>query len=141
VKIYSINRQRDLKVPSSFVVSIVRIVLQLEKTSCESLSVYFVTEKRICELHQQFFNDPSPTDCISFPINKEILGEVFVCPRTALRYVKKHGGDPYREVALYIIHGVLHLLGYDDLEPSQRRVMRKKEKRCMERSNELGVFS
>ena len=141
MKIYSINKQRDLKIPKGFAVSILRSVLELEKASCELLSVYFVTEKKICELHQQFFDDPTPTDCISFPLNKEFLGEVFVCPRTALHYVAKKGGDPLREVALYLIHGVLHLLGYDDLEPAQRRIMRKKEKRCMDRSNELGIFS
>lgn len=141
MKIYSINRQRALKIPKNFTTSLVRVVLELEKVCCKTVFVYFVTEKRICDLHQQFFNDPSPTDCISFPIDKELLGEVFVCPRTALNYVKKNGGDPYQEVALYIIHGILHLLGYDDLAPAQRRVMRKKEKRCMERSNELGIFS
>lgn len=111
--------------------SIVRKVLQLYQSNCSEVTVYFVTDRRICDLHQQFFNDPSSTDCISFPIDHELLGEIFVCPKTALQYCADRGLDPFEEVALYVIHGILHLLGYDDLEPLQRRTMRKNEKKCM----------
>jgi probable rRNA maturation factor len=111
--------------------SLVQSVLQYQTSLCREVSIYFVTERRICDLHLEFFNDPTPTDCISFPIDSDLLGEVFVCPKTALRYSTKHSLDPYEEVALYVIHGILHLMGYDDLEPSQRRIMRKKEKLCM----------
>ena len=131
MKVYVSNRQKDLKISSSSVRKLVREVLDHQSVDCREISIYFVTEKRICALHQQFFNDPSSTDCITFPIDSETLGEIFVCPKTALAYCKKHGGDPHSETALYIIHGILHLLGYDDLKPAKKRVMRKKEKECM----------
>jgi probable rRNA maturation factor len=115
----------------SSVRKLVRSVLELEDVECEEVSIYFVTQRRICDLHKQFFNDPTPTDCISFPIDSEILGEVFICPKTAICYSTPLKQDPYDEVALYIIHGILHLIGYEDIDPNARRAMRKKEKKCM----------
>ncbi len=56
------------------------------------------------------------------------LGEVFVCPKTALEYVQKKGGNPYLETSLYLVHGILHLLGYDDLTPKERTKMRQQER-------------
>ena len=106
-------------------------VLDLKKIQCEEVSLYFVTERAICQLHRQFFDDPSPTDCITFPIDQETLGEIFVCPKVAICYASEMQIDPYEEVALYIIHGLLHLIGYDDLTPPERRIMRKNEKKCM----------
>jgi len=105
--------------------------MQHLKCSHEEVSVYFVTTKQICALHDEFFNDPSPTDCISFPIDEHHLGEIFVCPETALTYAKKHNLDPRKELTLYLVHGILHCLGFDDLTPPEKRRMRKKEKHCM----------
>ncbi len=106
----------------------------LEHLHCphDEVSVYFVTTKQICSLHEQFFNDPSPTDCISFPLDTHHLGEIFICPETALLYAKKHTLDPRKELTLYLVHGILHCLGFDDLTPKQKRTMRKKEKHCMQ---------
>lgn len=131
------NQQKDLALVSSAARKIAHVVLDLEKSNCRELTIYFVSERRICGLHQMYFADPSPTDCISFPIDSEILGDVFVCPKTAIEYAKKHNSDIYEEVALYIIHGILHLLGFDDLTPSDRRIMRKKEKKCMAACKEM----
>jgi probable rRNA maturation factor len=120
-----------MKLSLPVVRKLVQAVLKLQNSKCREVSIYFVTERRICELHEEFFKDPSPTDCISCPIDNEILGEIFVCPKAALRYCACHDEDPYKELALYIIHGILHLMGYDDLEASKRRTMRKNEKKCM----------
>lgn len=107
---------------------------------CDEVSIYLVSTKAICKLHEEFFQDPSTTDCISFPLDKKHLGEIFVCPATAVAYAKKKKLNPYRETALYIVHGLLHLLGYDDLRAKDKRTMRKKEKSCMAHLNGLGVF-
>jgi probable rRNA maturation factor len=114
--------------------------LAFEQISCRELSVYFVTEQRITQLHEEFFNDPTPTDCITFPIDEDFLGELFICPKTAQIYAAKHHLNPYEETSLYVVHGILHLLGYDDLTPAKRRTMRKKEKKCMAHLNALGVI-
>jgi probable rRNA maturation factor len=135
------KKQKDLKISSKSVKALVQAVLTHEKAAdWEEVSIYFVTEKSICQLHDEFFQDPSSTDCISFPMGVDgTLGEVFVCPKTAILYAEKKGLDPYQETALYVIHGLLHLLGYDDLEEKTRRVMRKKEKSCMRHVNDLNI--
>jgi probable rRNA maturation factor len=133
------NQQRDLKLSLKAVRILIRETLALERVPCREISIYFVTQKRISDLHQEYFNDPTPTDCITFPIDDETLGEVFVCPKVALAYCEKNGGDPHTETSLYIVHGILHLLGYDDLEPGKRRTMRKKEKKCMAHLNDLKI--
>lgn len=133
------NRQKDLQIDKSSIRTLVLAILKYLKVSFEEVSIYLVSEKQICQLHDQFFQDPSPTDCISFPIDDSCLGEVFVCPKVALEYTQKRGLDPKTEVTLYIIHGILHLLGYDDLEPSQRKTMRKKEKSCMRQLEKLKI--
>ena len=85
-------------------------------------------KRKISLLHKEFFDDPSPTDCITFPVDSEYLGDIFVCPRVAEEYCPK---EPYVETSLYIIHAILHLLGYDDIEDSTRKVMHKEQNRLL----------
>ncbi len=98
------SRQTALKFSLPSVKAIVKQVLAEEGQRCDEVSIYFVDTEEICELHDQFFNDPSPTDCISFPMDEEedafnyrILGDVFVCPATAVQYAEAHQVDPYDE--------------------------------------------
>lgn len=126
------NDQKALPIPKRLISQIVKEVLTFLQVDCKEISIYFTTVKTISELHQQFFNDPTPTDCISFPIDQEHLGEVFVCPSVAIDYAKKHDIEPLHETILYMIHGILHLIGYDDLDPVSKRIMRRMEKKCME---------
>lgn len=117
--------------------SVVKEVLHAEGFSTDELAVYFVSQKEIARLHEQFFNDPSPTDCITLPIDGckktevgyHLLGEVFICPKAALDYGSE---EPYLETTLYLVHALLHLLGYDDKEAKKRAKMRAAEKRLLE---------
>lgn len=133
------NRQKDLKIDKGSARALVLAALHCLKAPFKEITVYFVTEKQIAKIHDQFFQDPTPTDCISFPIDPEHLGEIFVCPAVAIQYAKRRGLDPYNETALYIIHGLLHLLGFDDLGQKARRTMRKKEKSCMRHLGRLKI--
>ena len=129
--IFIANRQKDLKISKRATRILVKALLSYLEIPYEEIAIYFVSEKQIASLHDRFFQDPTPTDCISFPLDNRHLGEIFVCPAVAIRYAKKRGLDPYREMALYLIHGLLHLIGYSDLEKKEREMMRKKEKSCM----------
>lgn len=113
---------------------IVKEVISYENQPCHEVTINFVTTQAISQLHADFFNDPTTTDCISFPMDEEtspyrILGEIFVCPKTALDYAEAHDKDPQQELILYVIHGLLHLMGYDDIDPKDRRKMRIAERR------------
>jgi probable rRNA maturation factor len=133
------NRQEDLKVDKGSVRALVLATLKFLKIPFDEVTIYFVSVKEISKLHEEFFQDPTPTDCITFPLDETHLGEVFVCPAVAIQYAEKRKLDPYKETALYIIHGLLHILGYDDLEEKARRTMRKKEKSCMSHLESLGI--
>lgn len=110
---------------------LVLFLLKQYEVSPDEVILHFVSQKKICALHAEFFDDPTLTDCISFPIDQELLGEIFVCPKTAIEYAKAHKVDPYEETTLYVIHGLLHLLGYDDIKPKDRKIMHKEQNRLL----------
>lgn len=128
-----VNEQTVLALDRGRIAAVVRAVVAAEGQRCDEVAIHFVTLETISDLHLRFFDDPSPTDCISLPIDEvddgtyRHLGEVFVCPQVACDYVAAHGGDAYEETILYVVHGLLHLMGYDDLEESAEAAMRKAE--------------
>lgn len=139
-KIHIINRQKDIKITSDQRKELreaVSFVLASEKKECDELSLFFISDKKMRAMHAEFFCDPSPTDCITFPMDDETyLGDVFVCPATAIRYARAHNKEYWHEVLLYVIHGCLHLLGYDDIEPAERKIMRQKERKYIRKYTE-----
>jgi probable rRNA maturation factor len=139
VIIHVTNSQRDLKISIRSAKALVNAVLASQGIACEEVGIHFVTKRRISALHQDHFNDPTPTDCITFPIDADYLGDVFICPSVAIEYAQKRGLDPIQETMLYTVHGLLHLLGYDDLSLNEKRSMRKKEKECMAYLLEMNI--
>lgn len=143
--IYISNRQRALRISNSRVRELVEAVIDFERWDTNEVSVHFVGKEEICALHAEYFDDPSQTDCISFPVDEDenvhhhVLGEVIVCPQAAIDYVEANGGDVYQETSLYIVHGLLHLMGYDDIKDSDRSKMRKAEERHMNQLKTLGL--
>lgn len=126
------NQQEDLLIDSNKVENVVLRFMEIENISADEVSINFVDTETIIELHNEYFDDPTTTDCISFPMDDEdeeyrVLGEIFVCPRTAINYVHQNGGDPTKETMLYVIHGLLHLIGLDDIDENDRQHMRKRE--------------
>lgn len=138
-----IDKQDSLAIKPDQARAIVRQVLHEENCACDEISLNFVDTPAICELHACYFDDPSPTDCISFPMDEEpdgyyrVLGEIFVCPETAVKYALENQLDAYQETTLYIIHGLLHLMGYDDIEEFDRKQMRQAEKKHLDKLVEL----
>lgn len=134
-----VNQQKAMVIASKQVKALANEVVALEKRNCDELAIHFLNKKKSGVLHQQYFQDPSPTDCLSFPIDIEktnkseycLLGDVFVCPEVAIEYAAAHGKNPYEELSLYIVHGILHLIGYDDLDPKDRACMRIAERKHM----------
>lgn len=111
-------------------------VVRFESKQYDEVTIHFVKTQEIQQLHLDYFNDGSTTDCISFPMDDDddflgyrVLGEIFVCPQTALDYAETHKTNSQDELTLYIIHGLLHLMGYDDINLVDRRKMRIAEKK------------
>ncbi len=86
--------------------------------SLKEIEISFVSDPAIARVHGEFLDDPTPTDVITFP-----HGEIIISLDTAQRQALEHGETYEREVALYIIHGLLHLGGWDDHVESERNVM------------------
>ena len=97
------------------------------------LSLVFMDDAEIARLHEEFFGDPSPTDVITFEGDPAMnfAGEICVSADHALRYAEQHGVDFSRELTLYLVHGYLHLAGFDDTGPADRRRMRAAEKKSL----------
>ena len=82
------------------------------------IEVSIVTDDEIARVHSEFMSDPSPTDVITFH-----HGEILISADTAAREGPPHGHTTDQELLLYIIHGLLHLGGWDDHDPEEQREM------------------
>jgi probable rRNA maturation factor len=123
------------------------------------LSILFVSEDEISELNRDYMGKDGPTDVLAFPIDAHdvtqvvitggatrgpdrapidpgdlplLLGDVVVCPAVAARQAPSHAGTLDDELALLIVHGVLHVLGRDHAEPAEADEMRARELALLE---------
>lgn len=141
-KVNVVNEQRDLKVSVLSLRRAARTALTYNKVTCDEVCIHLVSEKIICDLHDRYFQDPSPTDCITFPLaptqGYHLLGECFLCPKTALLYASSHKSCPYRELTLYLVHSLLHLLGYDDMTRRDQKKMFAQQTLTLDHIEQLG---
>lgn len=92
----------------------------------DEIEVSVVSDSEIAVVHGQFLQDPTPTDVITFH-----HGEILISVETAARQGLEHGLDWQQELALYLIHGLLHLAGWDDHEPSEAAQMAFEQERIL----------
>jgi probable rRNA maturation factor len=106
------------------------------------LSLAFMGDDELARLHGQFLNDPTPTDVITFEGDKAsaTAGEICVSVDAAVRQVGRAQARLSAEILLYVVHGWLHLAGYDDLRPPAKRVMRRAEARAMRLLRRAGAL-
>jgi probable rRNA maturation factor len=97
------------------------------------LSISFLTDPALAKLHADYLGDPTTTDVITFEGDESMghAGDVCVSVDTALSYSTKHDVPFADELLRYVIHGWLHLAGYDDLQPKKKRRMRAAEERAL----------
>jgi probable rRNA maturation factor len=110
-----------------------RVRLGLPLVPDGELSLAFFDDRSLARLHGEFLDDPTTTDVITFEGFPEAgtAGEICVSADTAARFAREHQLDFSRELSLYVVHGWLHLAGYDDLEPLKKRRMRAAEARAL----------
>ena len=122
------NLQRAVKVDvgeiRKFAENAVRLGLQLRRSGISDLqklreiSILIVSDRRMAILHRQFLNEIGPTDVLTFH-----HGEIFVNAQMARRNSRRFGNSLERELRLYVMHGLLHLHGFDDRTAGKRREM------------------
>jgi probable rRNA maturation factor len=121
---------------------VLNTLFQLQGRSLR-LSLRFCNDEEIREVHDHYFQDPTSTDVISFPFEVQgnlesqhhAQGELLVCLPFAERQAKAHGNPVKNEVALYLIHGCLHILGFDDQNDQALEEMVLNEKACLKKLN------
>ncbi len=111
---------------------IVRAVLNGEHISEAEISLAFVDNPTIHQLNKRYLNHDEPTDVLSFPLSepsaKKLTGELVIGAEVALAEATDRGHDVQAELALYVIHGLLHLCGYHDKSDSSAKEMRERER-------------
>ncbi len=124
------------------------------------LSLLFVDEAHIADLNERFMGAEGPTDVLAFPLEDDLsgtgrwpdsgttgpignrdepgdppllLGDIVVCPAVAARNAPTHAGTFDDEIALLVVHGILHILGMDHADPDEEAAMQAKERALLER--------
>ncbi len=112
--------------------AIVRTVLDGEGVAAAEISLAFVDNPTIHQLNRRYLQHDEPTDVLSFPLSeagaKKLAGELVLGVEVAQAEAAERGHDVQIELALYVIHGLLHLCGEDDKSPDAARRMRQRER-------------
>jgi probable rRNA maturation factor len=116
-----------------------RTVLTGEGISEAKVTLAFVDDTTIANLNQRFLDHDGPTDVITFtyskPKAKKLEGEIVIGVEVAQREAAERGHDVNSELCLYVIHGCLHLCGYDDSSKRDAADMRRKEREYLRSLN------
>ncbi len=109
-------------------------ILKAVQLAPESLGIIFVDDQTLKQMHEQYLNDPELTDVMTFDMGDEgrIEGEIYISVDRAVDQAKAFNNSFAEEMLRLIIHGILHLKGYDDLQPEAQAEMKKEEDRLVE---------
>jgi probable rRNA maturation factor len=165
--VFVADEQSALKLDVTRWVTLARQVLDAEHVGDDvEVSVLFVDEPTIAELHERYLGESGPTDVLAFPIDEEplpggrspdeggtgpggplsseeevvpvLLGDVVVCPAVAGRQAAERGVPVEDEMALLVVHGLLHLLGMDHAEMSEAERMERRTSELLARFHRRG---
>lgn len=108
---------------------------QLRIHTQAELSILLVDETTMADYHERFMDLPGPTDVLSFPMDElrppsdddepplGLLGDVVLCPTVTAAQASENNRSPEAEADYLLVHGLLHLLGFDHAEPDEKRIM------------------
>lgn len=158
--IYAADEQADHPVAVERWATLARAVLEAEGITTDTeVSLLFIDEAAIAALNVRFLDKPGPTDVLSFPIEDEVdrsgrspdeggtgpasmeaasgrhqlLGDVVICPTVAAANAVEHGATFDDEIALLVVHGILHLLGMDHEDDEEAERMERREQQLLDR--------
>lgn len=162
--VFASDEQSTLEVDLPRWLRLARLVLVEERAPADAeVSLIFVDEEAIADLNGRFLGGDGPTDVLSFPIDDDhlpsgrhpdtggrgpgsatepadppiVLGDVVVCPTVAARQAPTHAGTVDGELALLVVHGVLHLLNYDHADEREAASMQRRERELLEKFQQL----
>jgi probable rRNA maturation factor len=160
VEVFAADEQSAEPVDAMRLVRLAKAVLAAQGVKADSeLSMLFVDEDAMAELNKRFLGKEGPTDVLAFPIDDDdvveggrspdslgpgagvdfentdppnLLGDVVVCPAVAARNAPDHAGTYEDEMALLVVHGILHILGMDHVDNEEAEAMEARERELLE---------
>ena len=162
IEVFVADEQNDQPVDTMRWVRLAESVLLDEGVPGDAeLSMLFVDEAAMTDLNKRFLGHDHPTDVLAFPIDEEpveggrspdsggtgpgdaseptdmptVLGDVVICPAVAHRNAPEHAGSYEDEVALLVVHGLLHLLGMDHEDDDEAEAMEAREQVLLAKFN------
>jgi len=166
VEVFAADEQSAEPVDALRLVHLAKAVLAAQGVKADSeLSMLFVDEHAMAELNKRFLGKEGPTDVLAFPIDDEdvveggrspdslgpgpgvdpetadppnLLGDVVVCPAVAARNAPNHAGTYEDEMALLVVHGILHILGMDHIDNEEAEAMEQRERELLELFHKQG---
>jgi probable rRNA maturation factor len=128
--------QESVSVDRGRMREIVRTVLDGENEPQAEISLAFVDNATIHNLNKRYLQHDEPTDVLSFPLSErgaaKLSGELVIGVEVAVAQARERGHAVEAELALYVIHGLLHLCGYDDHADTDARKMRERERHYLQ---------
>src|SRR5574341_600371 len=130
MKLEIIDMQKLQPIDKSKIKKIIKDILKVEKKDAE-LNIVFIDNKTIKQINKTFLGHNYATDVLSFTYNESsfknsIKGEIIVSVETASKLSQRHGYGIEGEIVLYVVHGLLHLLGYDDKRKKDAKKMHQR---------------
>jgi probable rRNA maturation factor len=139
------DTQGHLRVDRAWLLALVRRTLAAQATERASVSIALVGDATIAEVNERHLGHEGPTDVITFPLSgpdEEVLaGELVVSVETAARMAAEAGVEGRAELALYVVHGLLHLCGHDDRTEAGAAEMRRLEAEALAREGFSHTFA
>ncbi len=128
-----INNESGLEADSTGLLRLADFALERLRIHPQAeLSVVLVDEDTMSAYHEKYMDEPGPTDVLSFPMDElrppaededppeGLLGDIVLCPAVTARQAAEHGRTPDAEAEYLLVHGLLHLLGYDHATAEER---------------------
>jgi probable rRNA maturation factor len=145
------NRQKHVRIGTAYICKVARAVLAAEQVAAARISVALADNATVRRVNREYLAHDYDTDVLSFLFESvsepargtaprsrgaarprgfgcRIDGEVLASAEMAVQMAVQFGWSPREELTLYLVHGLLHLCGYDDLSPRERRIMRDRER-------------
>jgi len=122
--------QKKTPIPKDKILKAAKAAFRKLGVKQSSLSIVFVGTRRMRSVNKKYLNHDHVTDVLTFDLG-EGLGEIIICPQVASVNARVHQTSTENEIILYVVHGILHLAGYDDHSPKDILQMRKMEKKLL----------
>jgi probable rRNA maturation factor len=138
--VFVANEQSDVDLDEHRLINLARVAASEEGIDARAeLSVLLVDRPTMAGLKERYLGEPGATDVLAFPLDDQViedesvlLGDVVICPDVAREQARRSKTAVADEIDLLVVHGFLHLLGYDHAKPQDAKSMRHRERKILQ---------